>query len=299
MMERSYLFISASEFRDLTRLRPSKDIMTQSFMAEEERSLNKYLAGLKPRNLIFQLVQTLDSTDLEELDPSSLLGLVTQSKHHTAALQIYFQRISSLSKKLTNMIISIIPNLVQEKFGCQFLRRVAVQSDGVMQVLCRYCIQSFVQLSTNEFSSRVMQTLATVQPVFRIKCFEAICEFWDILACRAPVYFLLEVCVKASSNRDEAFKRVGTRLLESAKRANENKPLRKISCLYLQHCDKDDLTKLGIHFREAFAASDDKLSRKLKEVLQGRSGLLTTQSIPIPTRPEGSTPRFSSDMKHH
>ena len=287
--EGSNLFLRASEFLDLeiARLTPSKEILTQAFLAEEERSLNKYLACLKPRNLIFQLVEILDSTNLEELDSTSLLELVTRSKHHSAAFQIYFQRITSVSKKLTNMIISIIPDLVQEKFGCQFLRRVAVQSDEVMQVLCKYCIQSFVQLSTNEYSSRVMQTLAVVQPVFRSKCLEAIYHFWGILTCRAPVYFLLEVCLKSSVNTEEQFRRVGTRLLEAAKRANDNKPLRKISCLYLQYCNKEDLIKMSYHFKIAFAATDDKLSRKMMEILQGRNGLPVSQSTHLSTRPEG------------
>jgi hypothetical protein len=285
--EKSYLFLSASEFLDITRLRPSKDIMTQSFLAEEERSLNKYLAGLKPRNLIFQLVESLDSTDLEEINPSLLLELVTRSKHHSAAFQIHFQRMSTVSKKLTNMIISIIPNLVQEKYGCQFLRRVVVQSDEAMQVLCKFCIKCFVQLSTNEYSSRVMQTLAVVQPLFRLKCLEAICHFWGILTCRAPVYFLLEVCLKSSHNTEEAFRRVGNRLLESVKRANENKPLRKISCLYLQYCDKDDLLKLSDQFKNAYAPNEDKLSRKMKDILQERNGMSPNQSTQATIRPEG------------
>jgi hypothetical protein len=299
LKERSYLFLSASEFLDIAGLRLSKEILTQSFMAEEERSLNKYLAGLKPRNLIYQLVQSIDSTGLEGLDSSSLLELVTRSKHHSAALQIYFQRMSGVSKKLTNMIISIIPHLVQEKFGCQFLRRVVVQSDEAMQVLCRYCISSFVQLSTNEYSSRVMQTLAVVQPLFRSKCLEAICHFWGILSCRAPVYFLLEVCLKASVNTEEAFRRVGNKLLESAQRANENKPLRKISCLYLQHCHGDDLAKLSHHIRQAFAATDDKLSRKMNDVLQARYGLSTIQPAQATIKPEGLfAPQLASRANH-
>ena len=237
----SYAQIISEENKINVALKTSKEILTPAFKAEREKSLQKYLSSLKPKSVLRSLVDGLISTDLENLDASSLLSLVTQTKLHSAAFQVYLQN-SRPSKKLTNMIISNIHLLVQEKYGCHLLRRLAVKSDRLMLVLCRKSLEQFVLWSTNEYSSRVMQTLASVQPFFRNQCMDVICDHWSELYQQVPIYYLLEICLKNSKNSDLAFKRVGNQLLKFANSLSENKALKKLLGLYLEYCDIEELT---------------------------------------------------------
>jgi hypothetical protein len=243
-------------------------------------------------------VEGLSSIDLENLDALSLLDLVTKSKFHSAAFQVYLQS-SSPSKKLTNMIISNINRLVQEKYGCHLLRRLAVTSDRLMLILCRMSLEHFFLWSTNEYSSRVMQTLAAVQPFFRNQYLDMICDNWSELYQQVPIYYLLEICLKNSNNSELAFQRVGKMLLESADSLKENKAYKKLLGLYLEHCSTEELTVFYTHLKfelELANRIEDKYYFCMLRTLFKRNFLPAISLISI-ARCLGSAPRDMPSSK--
>ena len=229
------------------QLRSSRELLTESFIHTRQKSLEKYLSSVRPKRVLGNLLQKLNQTNLEIQTPNLLCKMMTESKVSAAAFQMLFYQRFELSQQLTALMVSLVPHLLLDKFGCHVLRRVCLASDQVMRSICDLTTSQFCTYSKNEHSSRVMQTLAAVQPLFASACLNLVCLHWKTSVEEVPIYYLLSICLKHVENHTDAFQNIGLQLYSHKSDLLEFKYLKKILCIYLEFCKH---TEVGRFYKD-------------------------------------------------
>ena len=260
---------------DQVKLRPSGELLTEPFIQTRQKSLEKYLSSVRPKRVLGNLVQKLDQTPLEALAPGRLFKLMAETKLTAAAFQMLFYQTFELSPVLAERIVTLVPQLLQDKFGCHVLRRVSLASDRLMRVICDLTTSDFCAFGKNEHSSRVMQTLAASQPDFAAACLTNISTHWGLMSEEVPIYYLLSICLKHVDSRTEAFQRIGLRLYSHASDLFEFKHLKKILCVYLEYCEPSEISRFyhDLDFESAFKRrhQDKHMANLFKVLVQVRA----------------------------
>jgi hypothetical protein len=257
------------------KLKSPPELLTETFKHTRLKSLEKYLASVRPKRVLGNLLQKLAQTSLETLSASQLFRLMTDTKLSAAAFQMFFYQKFELSPVLTELVVTLVPQLLLDKLGCHVLRRVSLASDRLMRVICELTISLFRIYSINEHSSRVMQTLAAVQPNYAAACLSLICSSWKVLAEEVSIYYLLYTCLKHVDNHVEAFQRVGLHLYSQISDLFEYKHLKKIICIYLEFCKLSEVHRFyqDLDFESAFRRKhqDRHMANILRVLVQVRA----------------------------
>ncbi len=251
-------------------LRSSRELLTEPFRHARQRSLEKYLTSVRPKRVLGNLLQRIKKMSLEELTPNQLFKLMTETKLSAAAFQVLFCQRFELSRVLAELLTSVAPQLLVDKFGCHVLRRVCLASDRLMQAVCELTITQFCIHSKNEHSSRVMQTLAAVHPQYATACLRLISLHWRVLVEEVAVYYLICTCLKLVDSHADAFQRIGLHLRSQESKVYEFKHLKKILCVYLEFCRPSEVSRFyhGLDFESEFKRRrQDKLMANILRVL--------------------------------
>lgn len=108
------------------------------------------------------------SRGLESLSDRALYDMCTKTKSISYEIQIFIQDCQAMWIPIVERrVINWIPNLLVDPFGNYVIQRLVVRSEEIRQATVRTCIQNLKAYAQNEFSSRVMQTLAESDPIFR------------------------------------------------------------------------------------------------------------------------------------
>ena len=206
------------------------------FKNQREKSLEKYLNSIK-RNCSFnQALHDIfydDTMNMNHLGDREFKDLITRNKVSAAAIQFYFYW-NKIPRNFEKKLASVSTDLMMDKYGCHILRRLILKSDLIKKEVILKTIDTFVQASTNEYSSRVMQMLVAVHPNYTIKCIELFCEQWDEIYSKVPAIYLINACMKNSVPQSTGILAICSTLKQKLRYKNE-KSYKKILSCYIEN----------------------------------------------------------------
>ena len=226
---------------------------------ESRRSLRKSLERyVNQVGNDFQLnthLLNFKTLDWKKLKHEEFLSITIDSKTSAVAFQLFLIK-SPLPQEVIDLVKITAEILIWDRFGCHILRRVIVKSARIRTLLANLSLSQFIDMATNEFSSRVMQVLASEDLEYSKKCISLFCENWKKVVVHASSNYLLSVCLKMISNNSKEFLSVGQALLDRCSTLIESKYDKRILLVYLENCADNDIEtfynilKFRYHFKQ-------------------------------------------------
>lgn len=169
------------------------------------------------------------------------LDLAFRNKHISEGLQSFILTCSEDTiTELSGYCIRALEQLVFHKLGGYVVQRLILRSLHVRQAIKDWSEASFCNLVSNEFSSRVMQTLAEVDPEFRSVALGWFYEKWSILSERMGAVFFLSACLRIGINEVE-MAQLRDLLFSDTFKLIRSKHLKRVLVSFVQVCSNEDL----------------------------------------------------------
>jgi hypothetical protein len=204
------------------------------------KSLERYVNQVGNSFQLNTHLLNFNNLDWTKLKPEEFLSITIDSKTSAAAFQLFLIK-SPLPQEVINLVELTAEVLLWDKFGCHILRRVVVISAKIRALLANLSLSQYVDMATNEFSSRVMQVLAAEDCEYSKRCISLFCENWKKVVVHASSNYLLSVCLKMISNSSKEFLSVGQALLDRCSTLIESKYDKRILLVYLEGCHEKEV----------------------------------------------------------
>lgn len=189
--------------------------------------------------------------------------LCMSEKDVSVSFQAYIETCSEEEiQQICEWVSLNLASIITHQFGNYIVQKLIKRSASCLKNVVDYCQDKFLDLASNEYSSRVMQTLVEINPEFRsfaLKCFKADLTKY---AQSISAVFLLSVAIRCSK-KDSEFEFIRDALLRNPKKWLVNKYFKRIIVSYLQNCSGKslDLVFRGLQIESRlFKYLDDKYS---------------------------------------
>lgn len=141
---------------------------------------------------------------LSDFTQDELLALCSKSKQSSMLFQ---QLIDEASPEATAQVgrdlARHLPALVVDPFANYSIQKIIEKDEEFRKVVAAYCSANFKELAVNEFSSRVMQTLTSLDTSFRAHCFAMVKADPHLLVSSVSAVFLVAFAIRASQSETE------------------------------------------------------------------------------------------------
>lgn len=139
------------------------------------------------------------SRGLENLSDRALYDMCTKTKSISYEIQTFIQDcqeawIPILARRMFNWIA----NLLVDPFGNYVVQKLLVRSEEIQQATIQICLQNLKGYAQNEFSSRVMQTLAESDAYFRKQIIACASRHFVEFSKSISATLLVCACVRAT-----------------------------------------------------------------------------------------------------
>ena len=200
---------------------------------EEQRDLEK--EGLAPK------LHASFIRDFAEAPSGMLLELATQSKASSLQMQ-YFVEISppEYLLRITELIQHHLSILITHKFGSYLIQKMLLRDRRTVGTVATFCRRQFINLSNNEYSSRVMQRVIEQSADFRKFANASFKKNLEYYLQSVPSGFLVSSAIAKAQTEDER-DILSEYLQKNPSRWFENKYLKKILVTYLTSCSSEKL----------------------------------------------------------
>ena len=205
-----------------------------------KKSLERYLNQVGNNFQLNTHLLNFNNLDWKKLKREEFLSITIDSKTSAAAFQLFLIK-SPIPQEVIKLVELTAEVLLWDKFGCHIMRRVIAKSARIRALLANMSLSQYVDMATNEFSSRVMQVLAVEDVEYSKRCIYLFCENWKKVVVHASSNYLLTVCLKMISNTSKEFLSVGQALLDRCSTLIESKYDKRILLVYLENCPERDV----------------------------------------------------------
>lgn len=219
------------------------------------------------KNLFSEVLDSAISQTYDRIKPfierKDFAKLCMSEKEISVSFQAY---IESCSEEEVNQICSWVytnmSQMIVHQYGNYIVQKLIKRSPSFLKTVTSYCQTRFFDLASNEFSSRVMQTLVEMSKEFRTFCLKSFKSDLSNFAQSISAVFLLSVAIRCSPS-DAEYSFVKDALLRNTKKWLGNKYLKRIIVSYLQNCSPQGLDAIfkGLRVESTFLKFlDDKYS---------------------------------------
>jgi hypothetical protein len=202
----------------------------------------------------FQLFWTsIPHIDWEAVSDGQFLAWTTENLTNSTALQHYFVE-HRAPAGLIGLLVKNARRLLVSKFGCHLIKTLLSKSDQLFDHLSLLVMSSFEAMCSDQFASKVVQSMAESSFSFRVLCIEKICECWDRIYTYISTTYLLTYCLKNTPADSAQFKHVGQCLLDRIDSISRNKYNKRFLVSYLEACPPNQLSTFfkALRFEQLF-----------------------------------------------
>ncbi len=202
----------------------------------------------------FQLFWTsIPHIDWEVVSDSQFLTWTSMNLTNSTALQIFYGE-NPVPASLIDLLIKNARRLLVSKFGCHIVKTLLSKSDQLFSRLSVLVMNSFEALCSDQFASKVVQSMAESNFAFRVLCIEKICECWDRIYNYISTTYLLTFCLKNTPADSAQFKLVGQCLIDRIDSITRNKYNKRFLVSYLETCPQNQLNTFfkALRFEQLF-----------------------------------------------
>lgn len=189
---------------------------------------------------IFEIAfKTVSSKDCIQ----DIISLCTSTKELSLNFQNYLSDCTEEETRIIGQKLSNhYPELITHKYANYVLQRLVAKDQYTLKALSSYCQANFIELTHNEYSSRVIQALIEASICFRrfaINKFKS-----DITLCMGKItaVYLLIACIKNTTDLREV------RFIVDSLSHNQGlmscKLYQRALVTYVQHCTAEDLEEV-------------------------------------------------------
>lgn len=205
----------------------------KNVMKRNEKSLEFWKEYEKYMNLDWR---TVSKGHFLELSKTSLIS--------SSILQQLIARKQNISD-LEVLAIDSVLDLIFDQFGCHILRKLLKRSRKVATTISGL-IQGdrFIQLSTQQFASKVLQTAAELDEEIKNSCLDKMIEHWDNLKWSISANYLFKVVLYRTSNTDPRFSRVSSFIMDRCDKIFNDKYDKRFLVYFLDVCSRKQLALL-------------------------------------------------------
>jgi hypothetical protein len=202
-------------------------------------------------------VSFFDNMKWEDLPLREFAKNLLQSDSFKGALQVYVDQLNTLPEGLENLAIDSLETLVYHKHGCHVLRRLLPKSKKLTAAAIDFSRKRIIELSTQEYSSRVLQQLVLLDPQFRDATLRKFSIKLTLLTRNLSAIFLLTACLKHSPNPNPIISKIGDQLLRSVVDNQLPRFTKRVLVSYVEYCTEDRLDQFyhALGFETSFAST--------------------------------------------
>ena len=205
-----------------------------------EKSVDKYLLQIEEMSQVQDKLMLVRNIRWSSLRKSDFLKLATGGKISSASLQVFIES-APVSQELISVVYKSREVLIKDKFGCHILRRMLSKSPYLFSHIKHSTLARFVEMASNECSSRVMQFIAAQDEEYREKCIQLFVSNWKRVVIHVASNYLLTACLKHTDNSSAVFRSVGSALCSKRHFLPEVKYDKRILVTYVEFCDEQQL----------------------------------------------------------
>lgn len=193
-------------------------------------------------------VQEFENPQCQSLNV--LIYKATESKEASVVFQRYMEGYSPAELNyLTSALQNSMPSLISHAFGSYIIQKLCLLSQPFKLIVIDYCLYNMIELSSNEYSSRVMQVLAENIPGFRIKLFREAAANFSVAMRSMSWVLLLNACVRAAQSSTEYQDLLVKLCLNPQQRTDSKTYYFKLVVSIVRVCSPEALTQLYHAFR--------------------------------------------------
>ena len=160
---------------------------------------------------------------------------------------LFQQYIESCSPSIFDGLAQLISQdmsfLIRHEFGCYVVQRVLQRSSEDIIGLEKMCKENFIELSFNEYSSRVLQIMIKKDKEFRKFAFESLKDKLGICSDSISVVFLIAVAIENSENACE-YAHIKRNILEKMDQIIHSKFLKRLVVVLIENLPMQDLDQM-------------------------------------------------------
>ena len=184
---------------------------------------------------------------------NQFLAWTTECLVSSTALQFYYAE-TPAPASLINLLVKNARRLLVSKFGCHIIKALLSKSDQLFDRLSLLVLGSFEAMCSDQFASKVVQSMAERKSAFGELCIEKICECWDRIYTYISTNYLLSFCLQNTPVDSNQFKLVGQCLLERIDTLSRNKYNKRFLVSYLEACPHSQLNTFfkALRFEQLF-----------------------------------------------
>ena len=174
----------------------------------------------------------------------------TESKEASVIFQRYMEGYNQEEiNYLTAALQGSVPFLISHAFGSYIIQKLCLLSPSFKQVVIDYCLHNMMNLSSNEYSSRVMQVLAENIPAFRLKLFRDAADNFTVAMRSMSWVLLLNACVRAAQSSQE-YEELLVKMCQNPQQRTDSKTYYfKLVVSIVRVCSPEALSQLYHAFR--------------------------------------------------
>ncbi len=184
---------------------------------------------------------TLTESLMNSVGLSTLLGLATESRQSSVALQEFVRQSDGPALgRFVSLVGEHLPDLLTDKYGSYLVQALVLKQPAVRSRVEAACQRDFSSLVHNEFASRVMQRLLEVSADFRSFAMQAFKSDLKSFIQSVSACYLISVGIlnsQSESERDVVSEFLSKRSISWT----ANKHFKKILVCYLSVCSGEKL----------------------------------------------------------
>lgn len=232
--------------KSIQTLSPSKDA---GLITADETPQSSARKSKKTRRSFDSMVEDCEAVLLSEgdvlkLTPSDILRLTTGNKDDALALQIFAENCTpQASEHLVSCLSQYLGEVSGHPTGNFVVQKLIRSNPNFAEKVSAYCRADFSRLSTNEFSSRVMQCLIETNSSFRKFALAHFREDLETYTQTFAAAFLVSVAVRCADN-DEERDLLSSTLAIAPKRWLARKYFKRVLVAYISVCSEPALDRL-------------------------------------------------------
>ena len=239
-----------NRLENITHLQAECSSSSDSFEASSQRDLTplgKHRMSLEDKirqarkSDEFQLFWTgIPHINWEAVSDAQFLSWTTENLMNSTALQLFYAE-NRAPASLIELLAKNARRLLVSKFGCHIIKTLLSKSDQLFDRLSLLVMSSFEAMCSDQFASKVVQSMAESSFAFRLLCIEKICESWDRIYTYISTTYLLTYCLKNTPADSVQFKLVGQCLIDRIDSISRNKYNKRFLVSYLEACPQNQL----------------------------------------------------------
>jgi hypothetical protein len=194
------------------------------------------------------VVQEFESP--QQHDIQILMTKAMESKETSVVFQCYLEKYTSEDiKYLTSTLDHHVSQLIVHPFGSYILQKLCQIDAKFKHILIDFCMANLTFLSSNEYSSRVMQVIAENTESFRLRLFRDAADNFSAAIRSMSWVLLLSACVRAAQKSEEYDEPLFKMTQNAHQRADSKTYYFKLVVSVVRVCSQQALGKLYQAFR--------------------------------------------------